>query len=214
VIYLKAAWILLIIGLIMVLPSVACAHQPRIVSGENTVEIKKPEVSQAFYGVLQGQPDEYSLTADTELDLYISILVPDIPDSRKDYTVLVSDPAGTQITSLNGTEHTWTEFFEPFVADNYLEGPEKEITLPAGQYRITVTNPDNRGKYVLSVGRDESFTLAETMQMIKRLPSVKRFFNKSPLTAYFNLVGLFMLLSLALIAAAFYGLFRLFRALA
>jgi hypothetical protein len=189
------------------------AHQPRLISGDQTVEIINPEISQAFYGTLRGEPDEYRITATKEFDLYLNILVPDLPNIRKDYTLQVfyqkDDGQNVHLFELDGTQHNWTTFYEPFAGDNYFHGPESDKPLPAGIYTIKVSNPDNEGKYVLSVGRQETFTLAETIQMIRRLPELKRFFEKSPWTAYFNLVGLFMLLSALLLAAALYGLYRI-----
>lgn len=187
------------------------AHQPRIVSGQ-TVQIKTPQVSQAFYAILQGSPDEYMITAEHEFDLYLSLLVPDLPGIRKDYMLIIFrvDPGGqlVQLSKLEGVKHTWTEFYEPFAGDSYFQGPDIDQVLPAGDYRIHISNPDNEGKYVLSVGREESFTLSEGVQTIIRLPSVKKYFEKSPLTAYFNLVGLFMVITLLLLTAFGFGLYR------
>ncbi|EEG75991.1 hypothetical protein DealDRAFT_3164, partial [Dethiobacter alkaliphilus AHT 1] len=141
-----------------------------------------------------------------------SILVPDLPDSRRDFMVdvfRVNNEDATLLFGLDGKEYNWEPFFEPFVADNYFQGPEKKETVPPGLYKLVVTSPDNSGKYVLSVGEEESFSLTETAQTIRRLPAVKRFFEKRPWTAYFNLVGLFMLLSLLFVLAAIYGAYRL-----
>ena len=188
------------------------AHQPRMVTGEQTVTIENPAVSQAFYGTLRGEPAEFQITTENELDLYVSILVPDLPERRKDFTVEVfriDDGERTLLSQLDGANHDWETFHEPFVNDTYFQGPESENTLPAGIYTITVSNPDNTGKYVLSVGQEESFSLAETIQTIQRLPDVKRFFNKSPWTAYFNLVGVFIVVSLLILVALVYGVYRL-----
>jgi hypothetical protein len=188
------------------------AHQPRLISERGTVEIKNPEVSQAFYATLRGEPDQYQITANKEFDLYLNILVPDLPDIRKDYTIeviRVNDGQSVHLYELDGKQHDWTTFFEPFAGDNYYQGPESEKALPAGIYRIRVSNPDNAGKYVLSVGRQETFTLSETVQMIQSLPDIKRFFEKSPWTAYLNLVGLFMLLSVLLLGVVMFIIYRI-----
>lgn len=203
--------------LMFVLMAFACgkpvsAHQPRIVS-ESFVEITKPEVSQAFYATLQGSPDEYQIKAEEEFTMHVSLLVPELPGIRKDYTVdvyqVVEDTRTDKLYSLDGKQHTWEPFYEPFAGDNYFQGPESDRVLPAGVYRIIVSNPDNEGKYVLSVGRDERFTPNEAIQTIRRLPAVKTFFEKSPWTAYFNLIGVFMVLSLLLLIAVVFGGYRI-----
>jgi hypothetical protein len=210
--------VFLILLFLLAKPSPACAHQPRLVPPHHTVEIKKPEVSQAFYAALEGRPAEYHLSSAEPFQLYVSILVPDLPDARRDFLVKIFavDAQGGEslVQQLDGSAQPWTPFFEPFTADRYLEGPDIEQEAAAGQYRIMVSSPDNRGKYVLSVGRNESFSYPEALQTIRRLPAVKSYFNKSPWTAYFNLMGLFMLLALLLPAAAVYGLLRLWKTLA
>ncbi|MBS4009090.1 MAG: hypothetical protein KGZ45_11810 [Clostridium sp.] len=196
--------------LLLLLPATAAAHQPRVVVGEKNVEINNPEVSQAFYALLEGEPDVYLLEKDEPFSLYISMLVPALPAARTDFTVTVVDGEDRSILTLNGGEHQWETFFEPFAGDRYLQGPEIEVSLMAGDYRIYVTNPANSGKYVLSVGRQERFSPREIAAMIRELPAVKSFFGKSPWMAFFNLVGLFMLLTPVAAAAALYGLYRLF----
>jgi predicted membrane protein len=49
---------------------ICSAHQPRIEFDQshpetNPVVVSNPEISQAFYGDLQGQPDYYQITSDT-----------------------------------------------------------------------------------------------------------------------------------------------------
>lgn len=204
-------FILLWVFILFACANPVSAHQPRIIS-EQVVEIKNPEVSQAFYATLKGSLDEYQIQAEEEFDLYIGLLVPDLPDIRKDYIFEVYQVVNNQPTmlySFDGKQAKWEPFYEPFGGDNYFQGPELNEVVPAGQYQILVSNRENEGKYVLSVGRDESFTLSEAVQTILRLPSVKRFFGKSPWTAYFNLVGVFMVLSLLLLAGGIFGLYRI-----
>lgn len=188
------------------------AHQPRIVSGSLT-EIKNPGVSQAFYATLAGAPDEYQIQAETELALHVSLLVPDLPDTRKDFLLEVfameQDGRPQRLVLLDGKKHTWDPFYEPFTGDSYLQGPETDRTLPAGKYRIFVSNPQNEGKYVLSVGRQEKFTFSEAIQTVRRLPAVKRFFHKSPWTAFINLTGVFIVLLLLLLGGTIFGICRL-----
>lgn len=204
--------------LVCLLGFTACvsAHQLRLISGDQTVEIKRPEISQAFYAALEGNPHLYQIDADQEFKLYLNLLVPDLPRIDKDIIATVSrvDAQGReeQLFVLDGERQHWEKYFEPFAGDRYFKGPERTENVSAGMYRIQVTSADNRGKYVLAVGKEEKFSAAETVSMITALPALKRdFFEKSPLTAFFNLVGLFMLLSLLLLIAAAAGLYWLIR---
>jgi hypothetical protein len=139
----------------------ASAHQPRMVQ-EDEVEIESPEISQAFYGELKGKTDNYHIHAEEAFDFYTSILVPDLEGIDKDVSVRVSK-SDEEIFLLDGENHLWTKFYEEFAGDYYFEGPEIEARLGPGDYHLEVFSPDNQGKYVLSVGKIESFPLDETV---------------------------------------------------
>ena len=191
----------------------AHAHLPRLVIDEQFVEVRGPEISQAFYAQLKGSPDVYEINAHEGFLLYVNILVPDLPGISTDISATVTrreaEEREEHLAFLDGETHSWESFYEPFAGDSYLMGPEFEKTVPAGLYRIEVTHPRNTGKYVLSVGKQEVFTPAEMIHTIRVLPALKRdFFEKSPLSAYLNLVGLFMLILGVLIALAVYFVLR------
>lgn len=203
----------LIIAVFFLLSSAVQAHQPRIVS-EKTVKVSNPEVSQAFYGELQGAKNVYEIHSDQSFDLYVRLLVPDIEGARKDFSAEIytqEEFTGengevmqrkTTIALLNGLDHNWTGYYEPFAGDNYLQGPEfrnKEtealqgVGVEAGTYLVQVFNPDNEGKYVLAIGAREEFSLGGMLETIKTLPSLKSdYFGKSPLLAFWNLTGLYL----------------------
>ncbi|EEG76550.1 hypothetical protein [Dethiobacter alkaliphilus] len=127
----KLALTLLILTCLLAIPAKpAEAHQPRLVT-EDTVTIKKPEVSQAFYGTLQGEPAKFLIDGQEEFNLFVSILVPDLPDSRRDFMVdvfRVNNEDATLLFGLDGKEYNWEPFFRTGLwADNYFSGgPRKK----------------------------------------------------------------------------------------
>jgi hypothetical protein len=187
----------------------ALAHLPRMVMDEQLVKIQEPEVSQAFYARLEGSPDIYEIHEEDDFLLYVNLLVPDLPEIRTDIQARVArvkeDSSEMILADLDGRVHHWEEFNEPFAGDRYLMGPEFSGKVPAGFYRIEVFSLQNRGKYVLSVGKQEVFTPAEMIHTFRTLPVLKRdFFEKSSLTAFFNLIGLFILISVAVLGLAIF----------
>jgi len=184
--------------------STAFAHQPRIVYRQqipqtNPILIKNPEISQAFYAELKGQPEYYRIVSEKEINLYVQILSPKITDAKKDFVAEIVKNSNV-ITILNDANSIWTEFYEPFVGDSYWKGPAFSQQAPKGEYLIKIYNPDNRGKYVLVVGRAEAFPIGETLKLFISLPQLKPYFGKSGFTAFFNLVGLFFLIQIIIIA--------------
>ena len=173
------------------------AHQPRIVGNLTLIEVKNPDISQAFYAKLNGSPQVYGIVSDKPFRLYVNLLVPALPDIDTDVSAQVysgSEAPENLLKKLDGPSFAWTKFFERFGGDTYLKGPEYEEPVSAGTYLIKVTSPDNQGKYAVAIGTEEKFPPGEILRTILVLPKLKKvFFEKSPLTAYFNLSGVFLL---------------------
>jgi len=180
---------------------VTLAHQPRIVDKEITI-VENPEISQAFYGELNGGPEYYEITSAKEFELYLGVLVPDIEGIDKDisFTVYKDDEV---LWDFDGLAHEWTYFWEEFGGDGYYDGPElrsnakgeypKGVMADSGTYQVKVFSPDNEGKYVLAVGTIESFPPNEILNTIKTLPTLKSdFFGKSAFSAFNNKIGMFI----------------------
>ena len=201
---------------VLVIPT-ASAHQPRIVyrqqiSQSDPVLVKNPEVSQAFYAELRGQPEYYKIISDRAFNLYVRILSPKIADAKKDFSIEIRLDSNV-VGMLIGSDYSWTEFYEPFAGDDYWQGPEFEQRQPKGECLIKVYNSDNRGKYVLVVGKAESFPINESLNLFVSLPKLKHYFGKSGFTAFFNLVGLFLLILIVVFAIIVYVLVRLLKIL-
>jgi hypothetical protein len=206
----KSLFVLFSLLLANSLISTASAHQPRIVYKQqilqtNPVIVRNPEISQAYYAELKGQPEYYTIISDKEFNLYVQILSPKIIDSKKDFSAEVIKDANV-LAVLNGSTYKWTEFYEPFVGDSYWMGPEFKKHQPQGEYQVKVYNSDNRGKYVLVVGQAEAFPLNETLKMFVTLPQLKHYFGKPSYTAFLNLVGLFWLIQLIILVLTICGL--------
>ena len=164
------------------------AHQPRIVYDKTNVQenIFNPEISQAFYGELKGNPDYYVINSNSDFNLYLNILSPDINNTRKDFSFEVFSKNGN--FTISGTN--WTLFYEEFGGDNYWKGPEFEKNVSAGIYTIEVTNPGNEGRYSLAVGKIESFPLGESLKSIYAIFRLKHdFFNKSYFAFFEGIIG-------------------------
>jgi len=190
---------------LLVLVYAVFAHQPRIVEGSGIVEITNPQISQAFYGELNGSPAVFEIKSDAPFELYVGITVPAIEGARIDKSVEVTslDAGGKEkrILFLNASGE-WRPFHEEFAGDDYFQGPETRMNASAGTYRITVSSPGNAGKYALAVGEEEVFGPGETINAVVLLPKLKSwFFGKSPFEALFTKVYLFAFLPVFAIVA-------------
>ena len=182
----------------------ALAHQPRLIKDTVIVKVNNPEVSQAFYGILNGSPQYFLLNEKKEFSLYLNILVPYLPDAKKDFLVEVfkgsKDEQVNKLFYLAGSEFKWTYFYEEYGGDAYWQGPELKKPLPAGEYLIKLSNPQNSGKYSLAIGEKEEFPPNEIFNTLIVLPQIKvMIFNKSPWSAFTNKIGRYLGTGLLLI---------------
>ncbi len=187
-------------AVILAAPAVR-AHQPHFVRDTARVVVNDPEVSKAYYGELVGSPASYHIKTTAPFDMYVAILVPDIPGVDTDYTVQIYRYED-HIATLSGPEHEWKRFFEPFGGDRYLRGPEFRESVRNGRYEIYVWSPDNRGKYVLVIGEKEEWPRSEIRRTLAVMPQLKReFFGTSPWTGLISFFGLALILVVAAAAA-------------
>lgn len=183
--FLSVSLFLLIVG-----PSLASAHQPQIVDGEQAVRvIEDPEVSKAYYGELTGEPHAFTIDAHEPFDFYMNILVPDVPSAKKDVSAALINPAHPEVplAIVGGAEAKWEPFFEEFARDNYFRADEYRAELPAGEYEIRVWSSNNDSAYSLAIGEIESFGFRDIVDAYVRIPQIKSFFfEKSPFSALFT----------------------------
>lgn len=185
---------------IFVFGAVSClAHQPRIVGTDERIVVDSPEVSKAYYGELVGASVKYIIEADKLFQLYVNILVPDVSRAKNDFSVEITKD-GKIVEVLNGQMAKWTTFHEEFADDDYYKGPEYDKKAEAGRYELRVFSPANQGKYVLAIGKEEKIPISEMIKTIVALPKLKKdYFEKSPWDAYFNRIGLYMLMGIILV---------------
>ncbi|MFH1235901.1 MAG: hypothetical protein V1685_03100 [Parcubacteria group bacterium] len=172
---------ILLAGALMALP--ASAHQPQVPGDATNIDVPDPTVSKAYYAELKGQPVTYHLEATAPFTLYLNVLVPKIADVTEDYTLTVTKD-GQPWTVLTPGTAPWNVFHEPFGGDTYWMGPEYKADVQPGDYEVTVSSPDNRGKYVLAIGELESFPASEILRTMKTLVEVKHYFGKPSIAIF------------------------------
>lgn len=204
----KRFWIVICLMLFFAVTKVS-AHQPRIVSGTYT-EIKSPEISQAFYGELNGQPELFGIRSDRPFRLYVGVLVPDIKNVSKDVSAKIFKD-DQELYFLNASSSDWHSFYEEYGGDNYFWGPEykaddstanklKGRQMEAGVYLIKLFSPNNTGKYILAVGDKEVFPPKEIIHAVAISPQLKtNFFEESILSIFYGRSALYLFVPVAIL---------------
>lgn len=191
----------------------AYAHVPLVVTQDSLYDIttiEDPELSQAFYGSLADFPHTYEIRADEPFHLYAEVLVPDIESTQNIVNGIVVRATGQkgrveEVARLLAKDATWESFYEPWGGDTYRKGAVFEKDLERGVYRIEVSTPDNRQKYVLVVGKREDSGGIGYFETIGRIADVKTFFGKSKIRVIESpLVYIPLLLSILLVVGLWY----------
>lgn len=184
----KTYFLIILFSLIFFADSVL-AHQPRIIYFQNgDVTVQNPELSQAFYDELKGAVRDYYIDSNKDFNLYLNLLVPELANRDGRYSAnifLMSGDGQQQIGTLDGNNFEWKQMYEPFGRDYYLQGPEFEKQVSAGKYKIEVFSKDNQGKYVLAIGKTESFNAESIFNVYWQIPLLKIQFFKSDILQFF-----------------------------
>ena len=184
------------------------AHQPRIVAAD-TVIIRKPDISQVFYGTLPGKPVVFLIDAPDSLQLHVALMAPLVPGTPEpDLTVEVTSH-DSSLFVLQAPPGAWSVFHEFFTWDDYFQGPQRTVPAPPGRYTLRLSGMHQTESYALVVGLKERFPPQEILNTLVLLPRMKRdFFGKSPWRAYISPFSLMMFGAAALLAGLIYVIAR------
>lgn len=159
----------------VLLSTFVIAHQPRYVGdAKGTIIVNEPSVSKAYYGRLSGEPHYYKIEVMEKSPMYLNVLIPGKELTHTVSAELIKD--NEIIYVLDGDNFTWQPFFEEYGRDYYMMGPELDIEFTEGTYLVQVFNENNLGKYVLAVGKEESFPFWEILKAVVLVPYLKIFF--------------------------------------
>lgn len=191
---------LIIILLTAINPIGVFAHQPNYIGQQSEINNYEPDISKAYYGRLNGSKTIYNIQTNTSLNLYVQILSPKIENPKKDFNVLIIDNNEKIIADLSMPPNEWKDWYEEYGGDWYWQGPSLKQNVPAGFYKIIVSNPDNYGKYSLAIGEVESFPINQMIHTIKELYIVKtKFFNEPWYGIFYGIIGKYLLISFVII---------------
>ena len=83
----KKLFIFLAVIFLIGLAGGVLAHQPKIIFYQKgDISVQTPEVSQAFYDELTGNPRNYFINSGKDFVLYLNILVPEIENPNGRYS--------------------------------------------------------------------------------------------------------------------------------
>ena len=131
----------------MLFSSIASAHIPELVLADRNytlepVLVKDPEVSYAYYGRMQGSPQQYKIVSEKPFLLYVSLLVPYVGQEEKSEVEFHIWNNGKKIVMMHNYTN-WSRWYEPVGGDWYLQGPSHESRVDSGEYIVEVHSKTN-----------------------------------------------------------------------
>lgn len=169
------------------------------------VVIESPEKNQFFYDELKDGPRRYFVNSSNNFNLYFNVLVPQVANKNGKYSVKLfqdNDGAEQLKTELDGANIERQDFYSSFDREWYLKGVEFDSYLDAGKYIIEIYSEDNKGRYVLNIGKNKVFSLKDFLNSFWQIPWMKmtfsgtgvgQFFVSSPGIVFSSLVGGFLI---------------------
>lgn len=178
------ATLLILVGHLIGINSFIPTYQPRLVFSQvGDIQIKNPEVSQAFYDDLKGKPRDFFVDSSQGFQLYVNLMVPEPANASGRYSARIFSEQ--QIAELDGGSFVWQEFYDSYTRDYYSKGPEFSQQVPAGKYKIEVYSSDNKGKYVLVIGEKETYSAISLLNVFWQIPFLKITFLKTSIVQFF-----------------------------
>ncbi len=180
--------VFLIFAVFLISATSVSAYVPEVIVQKSLLDITQisnPNLSQTFFGELIDFPHTYQIIATEPFHLSVQISVPDIESSKNNLSgIIIKDNAGKgrveEVARLYAKDALWAPLREWWSGDVYRIGPSFEKDLGPGVYRVEMSTPDNKEKYILTIGNEKKLALGY-FQTLKNIIDVKKFFGKSPL---------------------------------
>lgn len=162
----------------------AFAYVPYVVE-QGPVNVEDPEASRVFYDALSGSPRTYRVESEKEFDFSVKIFAPKKTEGVfSGYVSRVDGDLETFVGALDEKSALWEVSYRPLEGDWYRNGPEFTGKVPGGVYKISVFNGENEGRYALSIGSEQSFSVSDAIRIMVFLPKLKSDFSE---TSHFSM---------------------------
>lgn len=152
-------------------------------SVDDYISVSNPTQTTEFFGTLAGNPEMYELTLEERTRLVVALRVPVEAESQPSISGLLVKEAERgveEVKRLPGQSDYLKKSYDFWTGDSYLRGPSLALELEPGDYLFEVSSPDNEGRYVLTIGDDDTLQL-NYWQALRHIYRVKLFLGKSSL---------------------------------
>jgi hypothetical protein len=111
-----------------------------------------------YVGRLEDYPEMYEIVASEEFDLRISLEHLPLNENEENPTIIVVREqfrgGVEEVMRVTGTDARWEEYYNHTLATTLFRSQLLERSLEAGTYRVEVSSPNNRTRYLLTIGSE------------------------------------------------------------
>jgi hypothetical protein len=172
--------------------STAHAYNPIVVQPKEQYGVilveDDPYIEHHFLGTLEDYPEMFEFTTDVSFDLSVRVLQRDSGKAVPFGLIMVrqneDDGGVSEVARLNQPVGEWSRISDSVLGLDLLESTRIEKSVSPGTYRIEVSTPDNKGKYMLVMG-DES-KRAGFFKTIGHIYTIQRHLGYTPFHLIFS----------------------------
>lgn len=195
-------------GVFFLAPSFIFAYTSPIVRPVDQSEVLKlsnPEVSQEFFGKLEGFPHTFEFTIAEKLPFKAVVSVPDESTQKNDISIILVKNQRRGVAEIERTrinDQSWDVVYNSMLAESFKNGGFLEGSLEPGTYKLEVSSPDNEGIFHLVWGTTE--VKRGYFAKLRVLFEVKRILEHSQFGALLSPLMYLPLLAVCIVSFVFY----------
>lgn len=178
---------LLVVGLLVGVSATVVAYQADQFVPPAPYEIMvidtNPQTERTLLGSLEGFPDMYEVQSAEAftLTLQLAAVPTESVPQFSGLIIRVLDEGIEEVGRFRSVDTEWELQGNPATGLTEAVGPRYEAELPAGTYRIEVSTPSNQGKYLLTLGTEDS---AGYFTSVRSVAATYDFYDRSALAMF------------------------------
>jgi hypothetical protein len=200
----KKYTILVFAVIALLLPVVTRAFEPEIISFRVQQNVKYPDSAIGYFTELMGDHSRFVVDMGGTEDFDLALWIPDVTGATKDIDISVSYINENQhIIDENLTipEDEWVLYTDEFTGNRYYKGPELHAKVSTGTPEIMISTKSNENDFLLILGHDIEKQTISWDNMIAWGSIKNDVYAEFPLTAYYNIYGVLILIPTIIVVA-------------
>jgi hypothetical protein len=194
--------IIAVVGLLVFLPRLALAFEPKWVDFRVSYPVENPKEYIGYFTRLMGDAMNFEMNYEEPGEMHVVLWVPDVWSSTKNITAKVSYLDENRVIrkeTLSLPEDEWVFYHDDFTGNDYYKGPELHVGVSSGTHVVEISTKSNEDSFLLILGNEEIDTSWRSMLEWGKIKN--DVYAEFPLKAFYNVYGIIVLVGVVVIVA-------------